>query len=159
MSAPQLYAPQVLELSPQQIQAYKAYFEKLDEDKNGKINQTETKEFMKQVGINPIFVRLVYELCDTDNDGEISFDEFAPFLNLLKSLEQDQSCIYRTVFEKFDKDHNGLLDKEEIRSLLKLFSDAEWSDENLELFIDNYDKDKDGSLNFDEVCEMLSNDK
>lgn len=154
-----IYRPQLLELTPEQIAAHKPRFDQLDEDHNGKINQEETKEFMKQVGINPIFVKLVFELCDSDSDGQISFDEFAPFFKLLKDLEQDPSCIYRNVFEKFDKDKNELLDKEEVRELLKLFSDAEWTDENIELFVDNYDKDHDGNLNFEEVCEMLGNDK
>lgn len=153
-----IYRPKTLELTPEQIEAHRPRFDQLDTDKNGKIDVNETKEFMKQVGINPIFVKLVYELCDTDSDGLISFDEFIPFFKLLKDLEQDPSIIYRNIFEKFDKDKNGLLDKEEVREMLKLFSEAEWTDENIELFVEGYDKDKDGNLNFEEVCEMIGND-
>lgn len=159
MSNIKLYQPSAKELTPEQIAALKPTFDKLDKDHNGKINKEETKVFMEDIAINPIFVKLVFELCDTDKDGEITFEEFGPYLELLRSLEKDPSCVYRNVFEKFDKDHNGLLDKQEIRELLKLFSDAEWEDENIDLFIENYDKDKDGNLNFEEVCEMINNDK
>ncbi|KAK8871594.1 Calmodulin-2 [Tritrichomonas musculus] len=155
----QLYRPSIVELTQEQIAELKPKFEELDNDQNGKINAAETRQFMEKIGINPIFVKLVFELCDTDCDGQITFEEFGPYLELLRSLEKDPSCVYRNVFEKFDKDHNGLLDKQEIRELLKLFSDAEWEDDNIDLFIENYDKDKDGNLNFEEVCEMINNDK
>lgn len=159
MSNIKLYQPSAKELTPEQIAALKPTFDKLDKDHNGKINKEETKVFMEDIAINPIFVKLVFELCDTDKDGEITFEEFGPYFKLLHDLDQDPSCIYRTIFEKYDTDHNGLLDKNEVRELLKLFSDAEWTEENIELFIDNYDEDKDGSLNFDEVCKMINKDQ
>lgn len=137
----------------------KPHFKEIDADHNGSIDIEETKKFMKSININPAFAPLVLEICDTNKDGQISFDEFGPYFTLLSQLDENPSCIYKYIFDKFYTDHNGLLDKNEVRGLFKLFSDAEWTNDEIEAIIEKEDKDNDGNLNFAEMCEMLANDK
>ena len=86
-------------------------FNAIDADHNGSIDIEETKKFMKSININPAFAPLVLEICDTNKDGQISFDEFGPYFTLLSQLDENPSCIYKYIFDKFYTDHNGLLDK------------------------------------------------
>ena len=57
-------------------------------------------------------------------DGSISFDEFANLMRSYQSHQLTQSCdslasdalLLRDTFEVFDKDHDGFLNAEDLRS-------------------------------------------
>lgn len=154
----QIYIPSPQQFTPEQIEALKPRFAEIDLDKNGTIDINETKKFMEDINLNPVFAPLVFEICDTNKDGQISFDEFGPYLAFLDKLDQDPKCIYKYIFDKYDTDKNGLLDKNELRELFKLFSSADWTDEDVEAMIDKKDKNSDGYLDFSEVCKLLSDE-
>lgn len=91
-------------------------------------------------------------------DSSIKFDEFKPFYDAVNELQRDQSSIYRYLFDKFDTDHSGFLDKSEVVHLLYFFGGDDWNEDDAERFIDNHDEDHDGKLNFDELCNLLDDE-
>ncbi|OHT14654.1 Calmodulin-like protein [Tritrichomonas foetus] len=152
------YKPSSKKLTPDQIANMRSTFEEIDQDKNGLINVDEVRTFMDDIGTNPIFARLAIEICDLNGDGQISFDEFGLFFKLLDDLDNDPTCIYRTLFDKFDADKSGFLEKEEVVKFLRYFGGEDWDEDDAERFIDNHDLDNDGKLNFQEICEMLEDE-
>lgn len=143
---------------PDQYQELKEAFDEIDEDKSGNINLTETKLFLEKTGINSSFAPLAFEICDKSLDSSIKFDEFKPFYDAINELQRDQSSIYRYLFDKFDTDHSGFLDKSEVVHLLYFFGGDDWNEDDAERFIDNHDEDHDGKLNFDELCNLLDDE-
>lgn len=71
----------------------KPHFEEIDADHNGTIDIEETKKFMKSININPAFAPRVLEICDTNKDCQISFDEFGPYFKLRKESEINSTQI------------------------------------------------------------------
>ena len=59
----------------------------------------------------------------------------------------------RTQFEKADKDKNGTLDKEEIKTILKEFFD-DITEEEAELILKDCDSNNDNQLDFNEYLDL-----
>lgn len=153
-----LYKPNPQHLTKAQINSLRSAFNTIDTDHDQKITLDETKTFFREVGINPIFAPLAFELCDTDKNNVITFDEFAPFFKCLDDLDQDPRCIYRNLFEKFDDNTNGYLEKAELVKLLSYFESEPWSESEAEAIINSHDVDNDGRLNFEELCQMIEDE-
>lgn len=62
----------------------------------------------------------------------------------------------RTVFQKWDRDHNGVLDAEEIMKGVKSILGVDFSREEGQLMLRYLDKDRDGSITYEEFAEKIS---
>ena len=84
----------------------------------------------------------VLKAVDTSGDGQIQFNEFRVF------VEHAERELWQ-LFESIDRDHNGALDKDEMRAA---FSRAGLTISNAKLdqFFDEVDVNHDGSIDFDE---------
>ncbi|KAK8892468.1 Protein Aster-C [Tritrichomonas musculus] len=133
-------------------------FNEIDEDHNGNINLSETKNFLEKIGVNHVFAPLAFEICDKNQNSTITFDEFRPFYKLLGDIEKDRSTIYKVLFDKFDSDKNGYLDKKEVVRLLFFFGGDDWNEDDAIRFIDNHDTNNDGKLNFNELCNLIEDE-
>jgi Ca2+-binding EF-hand superfamily protein len=62
-----------------------AFFERKDSDGDGTLGNDEVVVVLKALGLDgkPEHVRSLFERFDTDRSGQISFDEFAPFVKFL----------------------------------------------------------------------------
>ena len=89
----------------------------------------------------------VLKAVDTSGDGKIQFNEFRVF------VEHAERELFQ-LFESIDRDHNGSLDKEELRAA---FSRAGLviSNAKLEQFFDEVDSDHDGVISFEEWRNFL----
>lgn len=151
-----LYKLPKINLTPKEFGSLEEAFKEIDEDQSGSIDLGETRNFLQKIGINQAFAQLAYEICGKSLDSQISFDEFYPFYRTLNNINNDPSCVYRFLFDKFDKDHNGYLEKSEIVKLLCFFGGDEWSKEAVENYIDNHDENNDGKLSFEEICKLFN---
>ncbi|KAI3828308.1 hypothetical protein L1987_02408 [Smallanthus sonchifolius] len=92
---------------------------------------------------------------DTDGDGYIDYDEFkTSMMNFRKQHKEDH---LRKAFQHFDKDSNGRISKEELKSALEGY---EMGDEaTIEEIISEVDKNDvsllDGEINYEEFCAMI----
>ncbi|KAM3424626.1 hypothetical protein BST61_g6615 [Cercospora zeina] len=85
--------------------------------------------------------------CDIDHDGKISYDEFCRFCTETeKELWQ--------LFQAIDKDHSGRLDKGELSSAFEKAGVAV-SKARLDRFFAYIDKDRDGTIDFNEWRDFL----
>ncbi|EEH18384.2 hypothetical protein PABG_00947 [Paracoccidioides brasiliensis Pb03] len=84
---------------------------------------------------------------DTSGDGKIQFNEFQAF------VERAEKELWR-LFESIDHDHNGHLDKEELRTA---FAKAGLTvpKKKLDEFFTDVDSNKDGVITFDEWRDFL----
>ena len=89
----------------------------------------------------------VLKAVDTSGDGKIQFNEFRVF------VEHAERELYQ-LFESIDKDHNGSLDKEELRSAFKR-AGLMISNAKLEQFFDEVDSNHDGVISFEEWRNFL----
>lgn len=82
------------------------------------------------------------EAVDTSGDGRIQYSEFRVF------VEQAEKELYQ-LFDSIDRDHNGKLDKGELRAAFRRAGVAV-SSSKLDRFFDEVDTDHDGEISFEE---------
>ncbi|KAF2216928.1 hypothetical protein CERZMDRAFT_108814 [Cercospora zeae-maydis SCOH1-5] len=85
--------------------------------------------------------------CDIDHDGKISYDEFSRFCT---ETEKELWLLFQSI----DKDHSGRLDKGELSSAFEKAGVAV-SKARLDRFFAYIDKDRDGTIDFNEWRDFL----
>ena len=94
-------------------------FDDLDQNKNGQIDPEELQELFKKVGIEEATqekLDATAKEIDAAGNGIITKSEFVTwYIKSEKRIEKET----REIFDKFDKNRSGTIDKEEIRSLLE----------------------------------------
>jgi len=89
----------------------------------------------------------VLKAVDTSGDGQIQFNEFRVF------VEHAERELWQ-LFESIDRDHNGELDKDELRAAFSRAGLA-ISNAKLDQFFDEVDVNHDGVISFDEWRNFL----
>lgn len=149
--------PEPMKFSEEQLAEFKKQFDEIDKDHNSLLDIEEVKEFLsKQEGGQPEFADFIMSLCDTDNDGLISFDDYLEFCRTSEESKQDQRNFIEALFKKLDTDNNGFLENDEIYEFACAFSpDAKPTREQINAQIAKLDHDNDGRLTLEEVIELV----
>ncbi|KAK8769999.1 hypothetical protein V5799_013536 [Amblyomma americanum] len=119
-------------------------FNNLDKNRSGKINATELQSALSNgtwKPFNPDTVRLMINIFDRNRTGSITFDEFVSLWNYIND--------WLKCFQNFDKDRSNSIDKRELRDALSSFG-YRLSEQTLDSMLMKYDKDRKGSINFDD---------
>ena len=87
-----------------------------DKDGDNQISMPEVKEVVRQMGQTPNDARIeeLFKQVDLDGNGLISFSEFVRLVHERVQARPDETE-FRAMFEAFDKDKNGFIDREELR--------------------------------------------
>lgn len=97
-------------------------------------------------------IRKILEAMDTDKNGEIDYLEFVAATMHINQLTKGEKEKWqkrtRIAFDSIDKDGNGFITAEELR--LELGGGDE-----LEVLIEEVDKNGDGMIDYQEFCELL----
>ena len=134
-------------------------FRKINECKTGMIDFEDFKSFIINNQDNEIMggdndeeIKKKFLEIDVDGNNKIDFTEFLA-ANMDKSFYKDKEKL-RIVFDKFDIDHNGIINKEDIIDILKMENlfDAKKLVTDL---IEPNDINKDGKIDFDEFCKLM----
>ena len=131
-----------------------------DSDKDGFLK---SKDFLKTLAKNQI--RLPessakdildsYNNNNNENETDITMKDFISLINKrMKNVESEEELI--EMFKIFDKKGTGKVSSGDIRSVLDDI-DEPISQQELEELMSNWDRDKDGFLDFSEFKEMMSN--
>lgn len=92
-------------------------FEHYDVDGNGALDPQELNNVFAEFNIPPADAELIAKVLDADKDGLVQYSEFmAGVLDLRRGIVLRQ---LRVVFSMFDVDGDGVLEKEELRSVLQ----------------------------------------
>eukprot|EP00567_Pseudictyota_dubia_P011329 CAMPEP_0197440510 /NCGR_PEP_ID=MMETSP1175-20131217/7003_1 /TAXON_ID=1003142 /ORGANISM="Triceratium dubium, Strain CCMP147" /LENGTH=617 /DNA_ID=CAMNT_0042970633 /DNA_START=401 /DNA_END=2251 /DNA_ORIENTATION=+ len=93
-------------------------FHKVDIDGNGEIDKEELAQLFSKLEINATAEELdeIMRELDADNDGKISEKDFTSWY--IKSEKRIKARV-RTVFDHFDADHSGTINRSKIKLLLE----------------------------------------
>merc|ERR1711971_276248 len=90
---------------------------------------------------------------DTGNDNKIYYLEFlAATLEARGRITEERLA---DAFDRIDSDDSGAISRENLRELLG----SEYSDEKINLFLDEVDTDGDGSISFEEFLRCFQEDQ
>ncbi len=108
-------------IKSQLLEIWEKLRQAVDTDGDQKVSLDEFLQFAEKAGSNlieDVFVKtadMVFDLADTNGDGNISFDESKSFFLLFESnLSSAQEA-----FSQIDKDNDGTISKEENRELVR----------------------------------------
>ncbi|KAI7824826.1 hypothetical protein BC939DRAFT_396365 [Gamsiella multidivaricata] len=124
------------------------WFDAVDADRSGQLSTEELQRALINGDWSPFnyeTVRLMMNMFDTDNSGQINFAEFS---GLWKYIEEWRAC-----FRAFDRDQSGSIDFDELRTAMRSFG-YHLSDNFLKLLIKKYDKNGRGDVSFDNFVQI-----
>ncbi len=98
---------------------------------------------------SPIELRKLIKEVDVDRSGSIDFEEFKA---LMIARQGDRQSRLKLAFSVFDKDNSGRITAEEMHGVMSQF---ELTDSELEEMIKEVDQDGNGSIDFEEFCQLL----
>ena len=142
-------------------------FLKIDENNDGVI---EKKEFFSQlkklfidniddnnnennIEINNNFLEEIFNLIDTDKNGNIEYEEFLRAAIDKKILIEDKNLKF--AFDFFDKDKSGFITLDKIFEIFNKNNENLASKEEFKKIIDEVDLNKDGIIDFKEFKIMM----
>jgi len=93
---------------------------------------------------------------DSNGDGVIDFDEFVTMMKkrAKERMNEDPEIQLRAVFNKFDADNSGRIDRNEVRMIMKKLAQS-LTDEEITSIIDIADLDGDGEISWDEFKTIM----
>jgi calcium-dependent protein kinase len=122
-------------------------FELYDLDGDGSITISELKQVFRSLGSSSAQADRMLEEADTSGDGTISFDEFKKLS--LASYSSSGDAL-RKVFDYFDADGSGFIDRAELSVMLRKLGFG-WQGSGI---FKAADTDGDGKVSFAEFCAL-----
>jgi calmodulin len=148
-------------LTCEQVEELKEAFRMFDKDSDGIISSEEFGSAMSALGLTPTKEELEILLAsvDTDANGVVDFGEFVDVMShhlWLSGEGPSAEDELKEAFSVFDKDGNGFISKEELKSAL-LNLGEQLDDDELEAMIKAADKDGNGEIDYEEFIQMMKN--
>lgn len=146
------------QLDNKRIDHLRVLFTSLDSDQDGKLSVAEMKEGFTKAGAEiPSDLQALFQAVDVDGSGSIDYTEFlAATLNKKRYLQRD---VVWAAFQKFDKNGNGQIDRDELELVFNSDVTQVMHLENknaLEDLLKEVDTNGDGVIGFEEFFAMLS---
>ena len=134
-------------------------FEDFDKDKDGLVTLDEIRLHLlgEGKGIAENELEDLFGKADKNSDGKIDVTEFNGLVELIqgKASEIKIHPDLAKVFEQFDANHDGLISKDEVRSILRAIG-KDLSDSDLETCFNEADTNKDGKIDITEFSSLIA---
>lgn len=148
-------------MTAEQLSELKEAFRMFDKDGDGTIDSEELTSVMQVLGMNPTKeeLEILLNSVDSDSNGVIDLYEFIDVMrgHLYHGTQDGAPTAddeLREAFSVFDKDGNGLISAEELKSaLLNLGEKLE--DHEIKAMIAVADKDGNGQIDYEEFIAMM----
>ncbi|MCQ2819073.1 MAG: protein kinase [archaeon] len=140
-------------LNQKEVKNLKDIFVSIDLNNDGVLTLKEMEKGLQKLKKKyPDFnVEEVFNSIDTDKSGKIDYTEFiAACLDKKYFLQKER---LEDAFKMLDKDNSKTISKDEIKEVLKGEDDVD--DAVLQQYIDQYDKNKNGEIDYEEFLEMM----
>ncbi|KAG5453331.1 Calmodulin [Clonorchis sinensis] len=142
-------------LSKSELEELQGAFAANDKDGNGSIDIKELEEALSRVGRRPtrFEVANIMRRFDSDGDGRINFPEFIVMVMKKKKFASVEADL-RRAFNYFDKNGDGFISQDELRSVIRLFGDK-LKNVDAEAIMNEADENGDGLLNYEEFLTLM----
>ena len=101
-------------LTKAQVKALEKPFHAMDKNGDGKLDPEELTEFFRSNSLDVTMVPALFKIFDGNNDGVLSFEEFAQCMLACQKTQKIPRHIFRLLFNALDKDRDGLLDLKDV---------------------------------------------
>lgn len=123
-------------------------FMQYDKDRNGYISYDEAHDVLHdKLGFNAAQSKKLVTLCDKNNDGQLSYEEFISFYTRV----QDKMEELRSMFNEIDVNKDGHISMEEAKTALQNMA---FKSEEIEALVISYDANGDGILQYEEFVQL-----
>lgn len=138
-------------------------FRAFDKNLSGDLGRQEFRNILEHLGLNlnTYDIETLVEAADTNKDGSISLNEFSEFIQptenmilVFKRMMRRSGISGPDLFNIFDADKNGVIDKDEFQRVLASLK-IPLTPEEIEILWQIIDKDKSNSINFKEFQDLL----
>jgi len=143
-------------LSQDQINEIRDAFSMFDQDDDGTLTIEELGTVMKSLGqeSSEVEIREMIKCVDTTNSGTLDFPEFLTMMTRKMSNNEINNEAMET-FRFFDKDGDGTISAEEVKSVMLKFGEK-LTDEEINEMITEADEDGDGEITYTEFVKMMN---
>ena len=143
-------------MSPEQMAEYREAFALFDKNGDGCISVVELGTVMRNIGQNPTDSELrdMINEVDVDGNGTLEFEEFCNLMaRQMKDSNQENELEER--FKLFDRDGNGLIDRDELQQVMRQLGEK-LTDDEIEEMIQEADRNGDGMIDYKEFVAYMS---
>merc|ERR1712151_1407920 len=143
-------------LSEDEIKELKAFFTKLDVNKDGVVTFDELQNGITKVGTETTFdAAAMLKEMDINETSSIDYTEFLA-ASLTKRQYQEDSVLW-SAFCAFDQDHSGSIDKKELAQVIQLEEVKEvMGSQRLDSVMAESDASGDGKIDFKEFKALMT---
>ncbi|KAG8186984.1 hypothetical protein JTE90_005756 [Oedothorax gibbosus] len=149
-------------LSESRIAELKTAFSILDKNQDGRINFSEMKTMLSNLGIrtDDCVVEALIQQASEKDDGLVSEEEFLSWMaeqDEIGGRENDEDDLMEDLlaaFRVFDKDGNGYITKDELKMAMDIIGEPV-TEVQLEEMLKATDIDHDGKINYEEFVKIL----
>uniref|UniRef100_A0A914WZC0 EF-hand domain-containing protein n=1 Tax=Plectus sambesii TaxID=2011161 RepID=A0A914WZC0_9BILA len=130
-------------------------FDKIDTDKDGKLNREEIADFLRRVGPEPtrLYIDTVFSEIDADKSGLITRSEFFKYMTSCPPSRTIMDEL-TSQFRLFDKDGDGTVTLSELESILQEATNLD-DKAAIKVMFEATDTDNDGKITFQEFVNMM----
>lgn len=143
-------------LSEEQIENCRTVFAQFDKESSGSIDRFELRLVFEQLGhklSEEVLFSMINEV-DSSNTGKIEFHEFLRIYEKFQDSEEDeQDMVDAFVAMGGNEDKSGEIDSQRLIDVIRHQFEMTI---NIEQLIDEIDENQDGTLQYDEFKQLLS---
>ena len=154
MSKKTVQAPSAQKAQDVNEEELKKSFDSIDKDKNGYLDVDEIREFLKEVELEETYADLIIRVFGKTTEGSINFDEFKEYIQVTSESSSDPRKLFKLLFDSIDGDKSGYIDAKEMTEFLSYFG-MEMSEKEAQDAIKEIDADRNGTIDFNELCQAL----
>jgi len=134
-------------------------FKFFDKDGSGSIDSNELATGLRAMGCNPTDSEIQDIIKHTDSkvnpNGRIEFVEFCRLVQTHGRTKDDERGTLIKAFKIFDKNGDGILDKNELRMALTTLGFSKLSSEEVDELFAEADKDGSGGIDLNELVRVM----
>jgi Ca2+-binding EF-hand superfamily protein len=135
--------------------SYEKFFLEADSDGSGCLTLGELSTMLRKKGYkdSDAKIRKMFNAVDTSGDNKISLEEYKIAMGLMPAKDH-KAATMRSVFRSFDINGDGTIDRKELDEVFRSMGKSLSPDE-INRIISMADKDRNGSLNYEEFIEQV----